>query len=141
MLIHLPFQLPVIEPISLAADIAYSYKQALDLQPTLAVLGRDEYRLVALVSFITGTILVVSSMYALGVTGTYLGDYSGILMDKRVEGFPFNVTNNPMYYGSTMSFFGTALWFVIVSIVARRQRSKILNVTGTNLQLDSFSPY
>lgn len=40
-----------------------------------------------------------------------LGDYFGILMDEKVTGFPFNVTDAPMYYGSTMSFLGTALWF------------------------------
>ncbi|ANB14563.1 bifunctional phosphatidyl-N-methylethanolamine N-methyltransferase/phosphatidyl-N-dimethylethanolamine N-methyltransferase [Sugiyamaella lignohabitans] len=50
-------------------------------------------------------------MWALGVTGTYLGDYFGILMDERVTGFPFNVTDNPMYYGSFLSFLGTGLWF------------------------------
>lgn len=50
-------------------------------------------------------------MYALGVTGTYLGDYFGILMSARVEGFPFSVTDAPMYWGSTASFAGTALWY------------------------------
>jgi len=30
-------------------------------------------------------------------------------MDKKVTGFPFNVTDAPMYYGSTMSFLGSAL--------------------------------
>lgn len=50
-------------------------------------------------------------MYALGVTGTYLGDYFGILMEKKVEGFPFNVTDAPMYWGSTLSFLGTALYY------------------------------
>jgi phosphatidylethanolamine N-methyltransferase len=50
-------------------------------------------------------------MWALGVTGTYLGDYFGILMDDMVTGFPFNICSAPMYYGSTMSFLGTALWF------------------------------
>lgn len=54
---------------------------------------------------------MVSSMWALGVTGTYLGDYFGILMDDIVTGFPFNVTDAPMYYGSTMSFLGTAVLF------------------------------
>lgn len=49
-------------------------------------------------------------MWALGVTGTYLGDYFGILMDSMVEGFPFNVTSAPMYWGSTLSFLGTALY-------------------------------
>lgn len=50
-------------------------------------------------------------MWALGITGTYLGDYFGILMDHMVTGFPFNVTGSPMYYGSFMSFLGTALWY------------------------------
>lgn len=31
-------------------------------------------------------------------------------MDDKVESFPFNVTSNPMYYGSTLSFLGTAIW-------------------------------
>lgn len=50
-------------------------------------------------------------MYALGVTGTYLGDYFGILMDAKVTGFPFNVSEAPMYHGSTLSFLATALWY------------------------------
>lgn len=60
--------------------------------------------------FVIGNVLVLSSMWALGVTGTYLGDYFGILMDEKVEGFPFNVTGAPMYWGSTCSFLGTALY-------------------------------
>ena len=50
-------------------------------------------------------------MWALGLTGTYLGDYFGILMDAKVESFPFNVTGAPMYYGSTLSFLGTAILY------------------------------
>ena len=50
-------------------------------------------------------------MWALGITGTYLGDYFGILMDDIVTGFPFNVTGSPMYWGSCLSFLGTALWY------------------------------
>lgn len=49
-------------------------------------------------------------MWALGVTGTYLGDYFGILMDAPVTSFPFNVTDAPMYHGSTLSFLATAIW-------------------------------
>lgn len=59
----------------------------------------------------SGNVLVLTSMWALGITGTYLGDYFGILMDEMVTGFPFNVTGSPMYWGSTMSFAGTAIWF------------------------------
>lgn len=61
--------------------------------------------------FLTGNVLVLSSMWALGVTGTYLGDYFGILMDEPVTSFPFNVSSSPMYHGSTMSFLATALWY------------------------------
>lgn len=61
--------------------------------------------------FVSGQVFVVTSMWALGVTGTYLGDYCGILMTSRVTGFPFNVLNDPMYVGSTMAFLGTALWY------------------------------
>ena len=32
-------------------------------------------------------------------------------MDAPVTGFPFNITGAPMYWGSTMSFAGTALWY------------------------------
>ena len=32
-------------------------------------------------------------------------------MDEPVTSFPFNVTGAPMYYGSTMSFLGTALLY------------------------------
>jgi phosphatidylethanolamine/phosphatidyl-N-methylethanolamine N-methyltransferase len=58
-----------------------------------------------------GNTLVLSSMWALGLTGTYLGDYFGILMDAPVTGFPFNVTGAPMYWGSCCSFLGSALLY------------------------------
>ena len=32
-------------------------------------------------------------------------------MSERVTSFPFNITGAPMYYGSTMSFLGTALLY------------------------------
>ena len=50
-------------------------------------------------------------MWVLGITGTYLGDYFGILMDHRVTSFPFNIIDAPMYYGSTLSFLGTAILY------------------------------
>ncbi|XP_073773566.1 phosphatidylethanolamine N-methyltransferase isoform X1 [Danio rerio] len=56
-----------------------------------------------------GSLLVISSFLALGVTGTFLGDYFGILMDQKVTGFPFNVMDNPMYWGSTANYLGLAL--------------------------------
>lgn len=32
-------------------------------------------------------------------------------MEKKVESFPFNIVGAPMYYGSTMSFVGSALLY------------------------------
>jgi methylene-fatty-acyl-phospholipid synthase len=89
----------------------YLYEQALREQPALDILLTPSAKQLAIALFITGNTLVVTSMWALGVTGTYLGDYFGILMDARVTGFPFNITDAPMYHGSTLSFLGTALWF------------------------------
>jgi len=42
------------------------------------------------------------------------GRLFSILMDARVEGFPFNVLRDPMYVGSMMCFAATALWRVPV---------------------------
>ncbi|BFZ59779.1 Phosphatidyl-N-methylethanolamine N-methyltransferase [Saitoella coloradoensis] len=101
----------------------FLYERALNAQPLYAPLAAHPYtKPLAVALFLTGNILVLTSMYALGVTGTYLGDYFGILMDARVTGFPFNVTDNPMYWGSAMSFLGTALWYgkpagVVLSVV------------------------
>ncbi|KAK7202455.1 methylene-fatty-acyl-phospholipid synthase [Myxozyma melibiosi] len=87
------------------------YERALRDQPYCARLDIPPTKMLAVLLFVYGNVLVLSSMWALGVTGTYLGDYFGILMDDRVTGFPFNITNNPMYYGSFLSFVGTALWY------------------------------
>lgn len=82
------------------------YNEALSKQPIYPPIHQPyiAYGLIA-----AGNLLVLSSMWALGITGTYLGDYFGILMDEKVEGFPFNITGAPMYWGSTCSFLGVAL--------------------------------
>ncbi|KAL8793490.1 MAG: hypothetical protein Q9195_003863 [Heterodermia aff. obscurata] len=85
-----------------------SYKSALDAQPYHPTFHLP---LLAYTLLAAGNILVLSSTWALGITGTYLGDYFGILMDKPVTSFPFNIMGAPMYYGSAMSFLGTALLY------------------------------
>ncbi|KAF7421167.1 Phosphatidyl-N-methylethanolamine N-methyltransferase [Pleurotus ostreatus] len=87
------------------------YHKALEEQPKVAMLPEPYATLVPAVMFVMGQIFVVTSTWALGVTGTFLGDYFGILMDHRVEGFPFNVLRDPMYVGSTLSFAAGALWY------------------------------
>ncbi|TVY27343.1 Phosphatidyl-N-methylethanolamine N-methyltransferase [Lachnellula hyalina] len=89
----------------------FLYERALRSQPTHPALQTPVATYIAYALLAAGNTLVISSMWALGITGTYLGDYFGILMDDMVTGFPFNVCSAPMYYGSTMSFLGTALLF------------------------------
>ncbi|KAI0061290.1 phospholipid methyltransferase [Artomyces pyxidatus] len=87
------------------------YLRAILDQPSKPLLPAPYDTIVPAVLFSLGQTFVVTSTWALGVTGTFLGDYFGILMDHRVEGFPFNVLRDPMYVGSTMCFAATALWY------------------------------
>ena len=93
------------------------YLSALLEQPHARILPAPLDTLIPVALFVLGQTFVVTSTWALGITGTFLGDYFGILMDHRVEGFPFNVLRDPMYVGSTMCFAATALW--CVSVVPR----------------------
>lgn len=87
------------------------YERALSSQPEAPLLSSPIVKAAGAVLFATGNILVLSSMRALGITGTYMGDYFGILKDEKLTSFPFNVCENPMYVGSFLSFLGTALFF------------------------------
>jgi methylene-fatty-acyl-phospholipid synthase len=69
------------------------------------------FKLIGFAAFGYGSTLVLSSMYMLGIVGTYLGDHFGFLFDERIVSFPFNVCDNPMYDGSTLCFLGTALFY------------------------------
>ncbi|KNZ51000.1 methylene-fatty-acyl-phospholipid synthase [Puccinia sorghi] len=97
----------VIFTIGLIRD--HYYKQAIQHQPTLTILDQTIVQLIAKASFAIGATLVITSMWSLGFTGTYLGDYFGILMPHMVHGFPFNLSSSPMYHGSTLCFLATAL--------------------------------
>ncbi|KAI0973248.1 methylene-fatty-acyl-phospholipid synthase [Xylaria arbuscula] len=87
------------------------YERALRHQPSYPLLETPEAKYLGYALIAIGNVLVVSSTWALGITGTFLGDYFGILMDSIVTGFPFNVTDAPMYHGSTASFLGAALLY------------------------------
>lgn len=95
---------------SLSAFRNYAYKLAVAEQPK-ADFGFDPL-LVQYVSwalYAVGMTFVVSSSIRLGITGTYCGDYFGILMKERVTGFPFSVVEDPMYLGSTLNFLAMAI--------------------------------
>ncbi|GCE99400.1 phosphatidyl-N-methylethanolamine N-methyltransferase [Zygosaccharomyces mellis] len=85
------------------------FKKALADQPTSPILDDDMITVTGRFCVIIGQVLVATSMWKLGITGTYLGDYFGILMDEIVTDFPFNVSSNPMYQGSTLTFIGYTL--------------------------------
>lgn len=75
---------------------------------------------------ITGALFTLP--IALMRTGTFLGDYFGILMSHKVTGFPFNVLDNPMYVGSTLLFLAHALryalaWTGFELTIKQRERS------------------
>lgn len=89
----------------------FLYERALRDQPSHPALEGPAATYAAYALLAVGNILVISSTWQLGITGTFLGDYFGILMDDIVTGFPFNITSAPMYYGSTMSFLGSALLY------------------------------
>eukprot|EP01121_Diplochlamys_sp_Union-15-3_P003138 TRINITY_DN1298_c0_g1_i1.p1 TRINITY_DN1298_c0_g1~~TRINITY_DN1298_c0_g1_i1.p1 ORF type:complete len:223 (-),score=30.15 TRINITY_DN1298_c0_g1_i1:51-668(-) len=86
------------------------FELALQSQPSLSIkINEMVLFLIATLIRAVGLTLVLSSFYQLGITGTYLGDYFGILMKNRVTGFPFNITDNPMYNGSTLLFLAHAV--------------------------------
>ncbi|KAL1693706.1 phospholipid methyltransferase-domain-containing protein [Schizophyllum commune] len=87
------------------------YHRALADQPRVPLLPEPFNLIVPAALAGLGQLFVVTSTWALGITGTFLGDYFGILMDHRVDGFPFNVLRDPMYVGSTMCFAAGALWY------------------------------
>ena len=87
------------------------FQKAIAEQPHVQILPEPLNVIVPAILVGLGQIFVVTSTWQLGITGTFLGDYFGILMDHRVEGFPFNVLTDPMYVGSAMSFVGASLWY------------------------------
>ncbi|XP_014866735.1 PREDICTED: phosphatidylethanolamine N-methyltransferase, partial [Poecilia mexicana] len=89
--------------------LLYSMTVVMKTQARWELMERTDVFYVGISLIVTGTVLVVSSFLALGFTGTFLGDYFGILMDEKVTGFPFSVVENPMYWGSTANYLGLAL--------------------------------
>jgi len=62
----------------------YLYNECLVNQPSHPLLLEPLVKYASIPLFLFGNLLVLTSMYALGLTGTYLGDYFGILMDAPV---------------------------------------------------------
>lgn len=87
----------------------HRFSLALEGQPQWELLSHDGFRVFGYALVVVGGLFVLTSMYQLGITGTYLGDYFGILMEEKVVSFPFNVLDDPMYDGASMIFLGQSL--------------------------------
>ncbi|OCT64471.1 phosphatidylethanolamine N-methyltransferase L homeolog isoform X2 [Xenopus laevis] len=96
--------------IFLAVLRSHCFTEAMKNQSHLGALENTGVYYLSWMLIGAGGVLVVSSFLALGFVGTYLGDYFGILMEKKVTGFPFNIMENPMYWGSTANYLGLALF-------------------------------
>jgi phospholipid methyltransferase len=110
-----PFLLSLLTLDDLPTHAPTSYQCAILEQPHARLLPTPLDAIVPAALIVIGQTLVLASTWELGITGRFLGDYFGILMDARVEAFPFNVLRDPIYVGSTMCFAGTALWCVSFS--------------------------
>ncbi|XP_046532412.1 phosphatidylethanolamine N-methyltransferase isoform X3 [Equus quagga] len=88
---------------------SHCFTQAMLSQPKMESLDNPVAYCVGLALLGVGTVFVLSSFFALGFTGTFLGDYFGILKEARVTTFPFNLLDNPMYWGSTANYLGWAI--------------------------------
>lgn len=99
----------------------WRFTEAALSQPKWDLLQSDVAYWLGVVLIVAGMFFVLTSYYHLGFTGTFCGDYFGILMEDKVTDFPFNVMDNPMYWGSTMNFLGWAL-------IRRSQAAMLLSV-------------
>ncbi|GAB0196510.1 phosphatidylethanolamine N-methyltransferase isoform X1 [Grus americana] len=88
---------------------SHCFTEAMKSQPKLEGLDCHWAYYSGLAILAVGTLFVISSFLALGFTGTFLGDYFGILMEAKVTSFPFSVLDNPMYWGSTAIYLGWSL--------------------------------
>jgi methylene-fatty-acyl-phospholipid synthase len=89
--------------------VVVAVTRQLSLEAHLGETTVSMMKIVGTLCIIVGLTLAISSMVRLGVTGTYLGDYFGMLKSSRVTEFPYNIVNNPMYVGSTIAFLGLAV--------------------------------
>lgn len=90
---------------------SHCFVEAMKGQPKLEILDCAPGYYAGLSLVAIGSLFVISSFLALGFTGTFLGDYFGILMEERVTCFPFSILDNPMYWGSSSIYLGWSIMY------------------------------
>jgi phosphatidylethanolamine N-methyltransferase len=68
-------------------------------------------RILGVVLFLIGAVLVVKSFHRLGLRGMYFGDHFGFLFVEKINTFPYNYFENPQYIGSLICHLGLSLAF------------------------------
>ncbi|KAF9206691.1 hypothetical protein BGZ49_002001 [Haplosporangium sp. Z 27] len=61
--------------------------------------------------FVLGILLNLWTLKSLGIKGMYNGDSFGFLFDAPVEDGPYKYFSDPQYVGTTLSLFGTAVYY------------------------------
>lgn len=85
------------------------FVEAINGQPRMEEMGVPMIHALGGFFGMFGLSMFLGAYYQLGITGTYLGDYFGILREEMITAFPFRVLKNPMYDGSSMLHFAEAL--------------------------------
>ena len=86
-----------------------AFHNTVDAHGSWAPLEYDVFVLLGTLAAIVGAVFVIASSWRLGFYCSFMGDYFGILLNTRVTGFPFNVTDDPMYWGSALIYLGLSL--------------------------------
>jgi phosphatidylethanolamine N-methyltransferase len=84
------------------------FAAALQRAPVLAAAAPAWHEPAGYALMAVGMGLVLAAFARLGIVGTYLGDYCGVLMAAPVTGFPYNAVPSPMYTGATLGFLALA---------------------------------
>jgi len=79
-------------------------------QATLDLLQEPAVHYAGMALMAAGGILVATSSYKLGWRNVFMGDYFDIFLPGPVTTFPYTISSNPMYLGSTLAFLGKALY-------------------------------
>lgn len=82
------------------------FHKVMENHATCAPMQRPFFDVLGWIFVCIGAILVISSAYRLGFFCSFMGDYFGVLLEKRVTGFPFNIVDDPMYVGSGLVYLG-----------------------------------
>jgi methylene-fatty-acyl-phospholipid synthase len=56
-----------------------------------------------------GSLFWLTSLWKLGLRGSYFGDHFGFILKKKIESFPFNILENPQYNGSKLFLLGQSI--------------------------------